>query len=184
MTLAQVLYLFGLGYFVANMLVVADLVRYWRRARRALVTWPGPPVPFTRLSQAIGAVLALLIVFKLVVQHRPPVTLFGETMMFLYYGYALWLRRRIRRGLYGDGVWTDGNFMPWRTIEGVSWRQTGDRATLVLLMRNRPLARTLAVPGDAYGEVRRILRDKVAAHDIRLAGMGLDLGARDERDAV
>lgn len=184
MTFSRLLYLFGIGYFVANMLVAVDLVRYWRRARKALVTWPGPPVPLARLNQAIGVALSLLIFVKLVFQHRPPLSLFGEAMMLLYYGYALWLRRRIRRGLYADGVWTDRNFMPWETIEGASWRDAPEGATLVLLMRGRPLARTLAVPGDAYGAVRRLLRDKVVAHDIRMTGGGLDLGAGDGRDAV
>ena len=65
----------------------------------------------------------------------------------------------------------------------MSWRETKD-VTLVLVMRGRELARTLRVPGEVYGEARRVLREKVAAHDIQFKGMGLDLGVRDERDAV
>ncbi len=184
MSLAQVLYLFGLGYFVANMLVVADVVRFRRRVKTALVTWPSPRPPFYRLSLGIGVALGVLLVFRLGWQRQAPWDLFGETMMFLYYGYAIVLRRQVRRGLYRDGVWTDTGFMRWEQIEGVSWREQGEAVTLVLVMRARQLARTLQVPGTAYGEVRRVLRDKVAAHAIRFKGMGLDLGARDERDAV
>ena len=54
---------------------------------------------------------------------------------------------------------------------------------LVLVRRARQIARTLRVPGEAYGQVRRVLRDKVTAHAIQFRG-GLDLGARDDRDAV
>jgi hypothetical protein len=36
----------------------------------------------------------------------------------------------------------------------------------------------------AYGEARRLLRDRITAHDIHIGGAGLDLGSRDERDAV
>ncbi len=184
MSLAQVLYLFGLGYFVANMLVVADLVRLRRRIRTALTTWPSPTPPFYRLSLGIGVALGVLIVMRLVVQRVPLTNLFGESMMFLYYGYGIVLRRRVPRGLFQDGVWTDRAFMRWGEIEGVSWRTEGDTATLVLVQRARQLARTLRVPGDRYGEVRRVLREKVAAHDITFRGVGLDLGLRDDRDAV
>ena len=183
MSLPQVLYLFGIGYFIANLLVVVDLVRFRRRNRQALLTWPSPRPPFYRLNLAIGVALGVLIVVRLVVQHRPPTELLGETMMCLYYGYAVVLRRRIRRGFFQEGVWSDSVFMRWGQIEGVSWRETKD-VTLVLVMRGRELARTLRVPGGVYGEARRVLREKVAAHDIHIRGMGLDLGVRDERDAV
>lgn len=183
MSLSQVLYLFGLGYFVANLRVVIDLVRFRQRSRHALLTWASPRPPFLRLNRAIGVALGVLLVVRLAVQHRPPTELFGETMMFLYYGYAVVLQRRIRRGFFHDGVWSDSVFMRWGQIEGVSWRESKE-VTLVLVMRGRELARTLRVPGEMYGEARRVLREKVAAHDIHLRGMGLDLGARDERDAV
>ena len=35
----------------------------------------------------------------------------------------------------------------------------------------------------SYGEVRRLLRDKIAARDIYFAGKGFDLGA-DDRELV
>jgi hypothetical protein len=184
MSLAQVLYLFGLGYFVANMLVVADVVRFRRWMRTALVTWPSPRPPFYRLSLGIGVALGVLLAVRMGLQHQAPWNLFGETMMFLYYAYAIVLRRQVRRGLYQDGVWTDTGFMRWEQIDGVSWRERGEVVTLVLVKRARQLARTLQVPGTAYGEVRRVLREKVAAHAIRFRGVGLDLGVRDERDAV
>lgn len=183
MSLSRVLYLFGIGYFIANLKVVVDLVRFRRRSRRALLTWPSPRPPFYRLNLAIGVTLGVLLVIRLGVQRRAPTELFGETMMFLYYGYAVVLQRRIRRGFFEEGVWSDSVFMRWGQIEGVSWREAKE-VTLVLVMRGRELARTLRVPGEVYGESRRVLREKVAAHDIHIRGMGLDLGVRDERDAV
>jgi hypothetical protein len=38
------------------------------------------------------------------------------------------------------------------------------------------------VPGRHYGAVRRLLRDLIAQNTIRLAGHGLDLGVKDERE--
>ena len=46
------------------------------------------------------------------------------------------------------------------------------------------IARHVQVPGHLYGQARRVLRDKVQAHDIHIGGAGLDLGTRDERDTI
>ena len=45
------------------------------------------------------------------------------------------------------------------------------------------MARHLDVPQEHYGEVRRLLRDKIGAHDIHFTGKGFDLGS-DEREMV
>ena len=42
----------------------------------------------------------------------------------------------------------------------------------------------LIVPERHYGAVRRLLRDKIGAHDIMFAGESLDLGGHDEREDV
>ena len=34
------------------------------------------------------------------------------------------------------------------------------------------------------GQARRVLRDKVQAHDLHIGGAGLDLGSRDEKDTI
>jgi hypothetical protein len=48
----------------------------------------------------------------------------------------------------------------------------------------RAFARRLVVPDHYYGAARRLLRDKIAAHDIRFTGKALDLGMHDEKDDV
>ena len=138
---------------------------------------------FYGMSLGIGVMLGALFGFKLLVQHRPIQQLFGETMMFLYYGYLFPLTTRIQRGFYEDGVWSDSGFMRWAQISAVSWKE--DRGiTLVLISRMRQIARRLSVPTERYGEARRLLRDKVKAHDIHIGGAGLELGSREEIDAV
>jgi len=93
------------------------------------------------------------------------------------------LSRRIRVGFYADGIWAEGGFMPYQQIGGVSWREDSE-ITLIVISKLRHLARRLVVPGDLYGAARRLLRDKVAAHDIRFTGTGLDLGDSDRRDTI
>jgi len=131
------------------------------------------------MSLAIGVMLGFLVFYKLAVIAKQA---FGETMMFVYYGYLTPLSRRIRRGFYADGIWTDTAFVPYNEIGGISWREGEQGVTLVVISRLRNLARRLIVPGDKYGEARRLLRDKIGEHAIHFMGTGLDLGAHDERD--
>jgi hypothetical protein len=46
------------------------------------------------------------------------------------------------------------------------------------------VARRLVVPGRLYGEARRVLLDRIKAHDIQFGGTGLELGSRDETGGV
>lgn len=179
----RLLFVFGLGFLAANLKLGVDLVRFQRRKRTALLTWNGPKTRTYGFSLALGVVLGLLIGVKFFLLDWPADRLFGEAMMFVYYGYAFPLSTRISRGFYEDGIWSDSGFMRWAQISAVSWKE-GEGVTLVLISRVRHMARHLAIPGAFYGQARRLLRDKIKAHDIRIGGTGLDLGSRDEGDTV
>lgn len=181
--LPRILFLLGWGFLIANVRLFVDFIRYLKRRRAALLTWPSPRPRYYGLLLAIGVMLGVLIFFKLVIQQRPPGQLFGEWMMFVYYGYAVPLSRRIARGFYDDGIWAESGFVPYWQIGGIRWRE-GEEITLVLISRIRNLARRLVVPATHYAAARRLLRDKIAAHDIHFTGTGLDLGLHDERDDV
>ena len=187
--LTNILFLFGVGFLAANTKVIADLLRFHRRNRHSLLTWEAGKPRFFGFSLGLAVVLGAMLVFKFVVQRRPPDQLFGEAMMFVYYGYAFPLSTRIRRGFYQDGVWTDTGFMRWGEISAVSWKEKEEGAvtqgavTLVLISHAGSFARRLEIPGRLYGEARRVLRDKVKALDIHI-GAGLDLGARPDEDAI
>jgi hypothetical protein len=179
--LAGLLLVFGAGFLIANGRVILDYVRFLRRRRGAILIWPSPKPPYYGLALAIGVVLGLLVFYKLVVLHRQA---FGEGMMFLYYAYLLPLSLRIRRGFYEDGIWADTSFIPYNEVGGISWREGEHQVTLIVISRLRNLARRLAVPIEDYGAARRLLRDKIAKHDIHFTGTRLDLGEHDERDVV
>ncbi len=181
--LARVLFLFGVGFLAANAKVVADLLRFRWRHRHSLLTWEAAKPKFYGFMLGLGVVLGLMLAFKIFVQRRPPEQLFGEAMMFVYYGYAFPLSTRILRGFYRDGIWTDTGFMRWGQISAVSWKEERN-PVLVLISHAGHIARRLEIPGHLYGQARRVLRDKIRAHDIHMGGSGLDLGSRDERDTV
>ena len=75
-------------------------------------------------------------------------------------------------------------FIPYNEVGGISWREGEHSASLIVISRLRNLAQKLAVPAEHYGEARRLLRDKIGAHEIHFSGTGLDLGDRDERDTA
>jgi hypothetical protein len=173
--LPHVLLVFGVGFLIANLRAGLDLLRYWRRRRQALLTWPGRQPPYYGLILFLGVTLGLLLIVKVLLLQRSPTQLFGEGMMFLYYAYAVPLSSRIGRGFYADGVWAENGFMPYQQIGGIAWRE-GEQVTLLLVSRLKQMARPLVVPTAYYGAVRRLLRDKIAAHDIQFSGGGFDLG--------
>lgn len=191
--LARLLFVLGCGFSVANLLVIADFVRYRWLRRSALLVWSGSRPRFYPLLLALGVTLGLLVLLKLLGYVRQPrprrlavddfFVLFGEAMMFMYYGLAVPMSRWIGRGFYEDGIWSEKGFMPYWQIGGISWREQPEIA-LVMISRRRNLARRLVVPGAHYAAARRLLRDKIKAHDIDFTGTGLNLGIHDERDDV
>ena len=181
--LPRLLYVLGFGFLLASLRLFFQFSRFLRLRSTALLTWPGRKPPFYGLLLGIGAVLSLLIVYKVGVLRQHPRQVFGETMMLVYYGCAVPLSLKIGRGFYQDGIWAEGGFVPYSRIGGLTWRE-GEQVTLVLIYRMRALAARLVVPDKYYGAARRLLRDKIAAHDIHFTGKPLDLGMHDERDDV
>ena len=178
----RLLLLFGVGFFVANLKVGFELLRYHRAKRSVLLVWPKPKQRYYAMSVLIGVILGLLLAAEILLK-RPIYSLFGEAMMFIYYICLFPLATRIARGFYQDGVWSDTGFMPWSQISAVSWRDEGS-VTLMLISHGKSIARRLEVPGAQYGEARRVLLDRVKAHDIHIGGAGLNLGTREEDDSI
>jgi hypothetical protein len=177
--LTGTLYVLGGGFLVANLKLAYDYLTFLKRRRSALLIWRAPNPPQYRFMLVLGVALGLLVFAKVVFIHRQA---FGETMMFAYYAYFFPMSRNIRRGFYADGIWAESDFIPYQEVGGISWRESEDQVTLVIISRLRNLARRLNVPGDKYGAARRLLRDKIGEHAIHFGGTGLDLGAHDERD--
>ncbi len=181
--LQRILFVLGVGFLAINVRLFVEFIRFRRLRPSALLIWPGQRPPLYTVFLGAGALLGLLIIYKLAVLRLHPMQVFGESMMLVYYVYALPLSLRIGRGFYEDGIWTEGGFMPYSRIGGITWRED-EQLTLVLMYRMRSVARRLIVPERYYGAARRVLRDKIAAHDIHFTGKTLDLGMHDERDDV
>ena len=177
--LTTALTLLGVGFLGANLRLALEYARFLQRRRKAQLTWPGPRPQAHAALFAVGTILGLLIVYKVLVAHQ---SAFGETMMFIYYAYLQPLSRRINRGFYEDGIWADAAFIPYRDVGGIRWREGDHSVSLVVLSRLKNLARVLRVPVEHYGAARRLLRDKISEQQIHLEGTGLNLGAHDLRE--
>jgi hypothetical protein len=175
------LLLLGAGFLVANARLLLHYVSFLKHRRAALLVWPAARAAYPPTTVAIGVVLGTLIAYKLLALRQQA---FGETMMFLYYVYMAPLSRRIGHGFYEEGIWTDGTFIPYQEVTGISWREGKHDVTLIVVSRLQSLARRLAVPRDQYSAARRLLRDKIRQRRIELGGSGLGLGEHDPRDDV
>jgi hypothetical protein len=173
------LILLGTGFLVANARLAVEYLRFRKRRTEALLTWPSPRPPLYPLTIALGVATGILVIVKVLFVHRQA---FGEMMMFVYFAYLVPLSQRISRGFYQDGIWADSAFIPYSEVGGISWREGEHSISLIVISRLKNLARKLQVPPEYYGAARRLLRDKIGEHEIHFFGMGLDLGAHDERD--
>ena len=179
--LTVVLVALGTGFLVANARILQDYLQFTRRRSQALLVWPPTKGTSSPMSMVLGVALLGLVAMKTFWLHQ---VAFGEAMMCLYYLVVQPMGRRIGRGFYADGIWTDSRYLRYDDIGGLTWREGEHSATLIVAARAKNLATRLTVPGDRYGAARRVLRDKVRAHAIHFSGTGLDLDQHDERDDV
>jgi hypothetical protein len=181
--LGALLFLFGVGFLGANLAILYEWLQDFGRRRQAILVWRLPPPRFAWLSVAVAVALAFLIVYKLIVLRWIVWRLFGEAMMLTYYGYLYPLSLRTKRGFYESGVRLDRGFIRWQDISGLTWRE-GPPLVLVAACSRRQRAGLLTVPAARFGAVRRVLRDRIAAHEIHYTHPPLDLGGHDEREDV
>jgi hypothetical protein len=188
--IAATFLLLGAGFLVANARLGVQYLRFVKRRRRALLTWRGLKPPYYVMQLAIGVFLGVILIYNVARVYRVyrafrvDSRIFGQAMMFLYYAYLFPLSRSIARGFYEDGIWTESAFVPYGDVGGITWREGEHEVVLVVTSRLRNLARRLIVPTSEYGGARRVLRDKIAKHDIHFSGTGLDLLDHDEREDI
>jgi hypothetical protein len=181
--LGALLFLFGVGFLAANLILIADYLRYLRRRKTAWLVWPTPRPRMLVLPIGIAAGLAALIGYKLIILGWRLTQVFGEAMMFVYYAYLYPLGFQVRRGFYADGIWLDRGFVRYGDVTAITWHED-PRPALIVVSGLKQRAGRLTVPPEHYGAVRRLLRDRIKAQDLHLGVPLLDLGGHDERDDV
>ena len=144
----------------------------------------GPRPPFYTLFLAVGRAAQLADHLQADVLRLHPARVFGESMMLVYYGYALPLSLRIGRGFTRTGSGPKRGSCRTHASAGMTWREgeadnPGPHVPDAQLRAPARRARRATTAPPAA-----LLRDKIAAHDIHFTGKTLDLGMHDERDDV
>ena len=160
--------LLGLGLYFAVQLArgLAGYLRYRRVAPTAVVTWPAPrpaQFPWLVLLGAMGAATGVINARM----HRPLHHVVGLSLMAVYFLGLVPLARRIRLGLYRDGVWAHRGFLRWDEVARIAFVETPE-IVLLLQPRRRGASFKLPVPGEEYGRVRKLLEEKARAGVLHL----------------
>jgi hypothetical protein len=160
--------LVGLGaYFAVQLLRGAlGLRRYRRVAPTALLTWPAPRPANYRWLVGLGAAGATLAALH-AGMRRPLVHVIALALMAVYFLGMVPLARRIRLGVYRDGVWAHRGFLPWREIARIAFVEAPE-IVLLLTPRRQAVPFKLPVPASEYGAVRKILEQQARAGALRL----------------
>jgi len=181
--LSTILLLFGVGFLAADLILLNDYFAYRRRRRHAVLTWPLSKPKSYVLSRYIAIGLGLVVLYKSFVLGWPLGRMFGELMMFVYYGLVYPLSFTVQRGFYEGGLWLERRFVRYDDITGLAWRD-GPSPRLIVVSGHQQRAGGIVVPGEHYGEARRLLRDRLKSQALHLQKPLLDLGGHDDRDSV
>jgi hypothetical protein len=160
--------LLGLGLYFGVQLArgLDGYLRYRRVAPTALATWPPPrpaQFPWLVLLGAMGATTAVINAWM----QRPVPHVVGLSLMAVYFLGLVPLTRRIRLGLYRDGVWAHRGFLRWDEVARIAFVETPE-IVLLLQPRRRGASFKLPVPGEEYGRVRKLLEEKARAGVLQL----------------
>ena len=148
----------GLYFAVQLIRGLAGYRRYRDVAPTALPTWPTPRPARLGLLTALGVSGAVLGAV-LAAQGKPLHHVVAFALMAVYFLGMVPLARRIRLGVYRDGVWAHRGFLRWEDVARIAFVE---RPTVVLLLKPRRsgFSYKLPVPGHEYGAVRKLLEEK------------------------
>jgi hypothetical protein len=145
-------------FAVWNSVYLLRYLTYRRVASSAELTWLPTKPWFYSLCVGIGFFMVSLTFISLLLLDRPAHITVSQALMALYYTVLFPLSFQIRRGLYLSGIWTESGFVPYARIRALHWLEKPD--VVLVVSRGAGYAR-LVVPGELYGQARRILANHI-----------------------
>jgi hypothetical protein len=149
-------------FTVWNAVYLRRYLRYRRVRGTSELTWFPPRPWFYNMCLGIGFFMLSLTAVS-VFLARPTLTIVAQGLMALFYTVLFPLSFRIRRGFYGTGILAEQGFVPYGRIRNLSWIE---KRQIVLVLEieggflHAGYAR-LVVPGELFGQARRILAGHV-----------------------
>jgi hypothetical protein len=121
--------------------------------------------------------MVFLTVMSAVVLNRPILVIVAQALMAVFYTIVFPLAFKIRKGFYTGGIWAERGYVPYRSIRWLGWKES-PQLTLALKADGRfgQKYAFLRVPGDHYGQARRILADRIREDSLTFetSVLGLD----------
>jgi hypothetical protein len=146
-------------FAIWDSMYLLQYIAYRRLPPSAELTWLPKKPWFYNLCVGIGFFMVSLTAISIFLLNRPILTVVAQALMALYYTVLFPLSFQIRRGLYAGGIWAESGFVPYSRIRALNWLE---KPEVVLVVRTEGgllgagYAR-LVVPGELYGQARRIL---------------------------
>lgn len=160
--------LLGLGLYFTVQLArgLSGYLLYRRVAPTALATWPAPRPAYLPWLVALGLLGAATAAFN-AWMHRPLHHVAGLALMAAYFLGLVPLARRIRLGVYRDGVWAHRGFLRWDEVGRIAFVEA-PQVVLLLQPRTGGASFKLPVPSGEYGTIRKLLDEKARAGALQL----------------
>ena len=150
-------------FTIWNAVTLVRYALYRRLVSTAEMTWSPTRPWFYNICLGIGFFMVSLTALSLFVIERPVLSTVAQALMALYYTVVFPLSFRIQRGFYEKGIWFERAFVPYGSVRRLSWRETPE--IVLVVTKETDLTGTgyarLKVPGERYGEARRILASHI-----------------------
>jgi hypothetical protein len=169
----------ALVFAIWNTIAIVQQLAYRRIRPSAELTWLPDRPWFYNLCLGIGFFMVSLTAISIFLLERPLMTEVAQALMAIYYTIFFPLSFRIRRGLYATGIWTEGGFVPYSRIRALDWIE---KPSVVLVAKTDGVFnafnegyRRLPVPGELFGQARRVLASHIEDHSltVRKSVLGL-----------
>ncbi len=149
-------------------------------ASSSVLSWEPRRPWFYGMCLGIGFFMIVMVFLNGFILHRPFFNVLAQGLMAIYYVVVFPLGFRIRRGFFDSGIWAERKFLHYRQIRWFGWKEHPE---LLLVLRYEKRFSDqgycfLRVPGNHYGEARRILSDRLKDNSISLEESLLGLEAK------
>ena len=155
----------GVYFLVQLARGLVGYLRFVQVRKTAVLTWPTPrpaQLPWLLAMGVLGALTAAINAWR----QRPAHHVIGLALMAVYFLVLVPLARRIRLGLYRDGVWAHRGFLPWTEVSRIAFVESPQ--VVLLLQSRRGASFKLPVPAEDDGAVRKLIEEKARAGVLRL----------------
>ena len=155
-------------FAIWNSICLFQYLTYRRLASSAELTWLPAKPWFYNMCLGIGFFMVSLTAISIFLLDRPFLTVVAQALMALYYTVLFPRSFQIRRGLYSGGIWAESGFVPYSRVRALNWIE---KPEVVLVVRSEGglvgagYAR-LIVPGELYGQARRIRAGHIEDHSL------------------